>query len=148
MNDLFKKACTEVLEIISYFPEEEYSKIPNEEIEFLKANMDTNYKYRINPSIDLSEQEISKEANAILVTLFRDYFANDKQKETLKKLLNQNQQILEKQRAEKYVATDIFKNKNITNPTITEKKQETSMVEYKENFFDRFVNFIKKLFKR
>ena len=29
------------------------------------------YNYKINPEVNLAEQEISKEANAILITLFR-----------------------------------------------------------------------------
>ena len=53
--------------------------------------MDKKYNYKINPEVNLAEQEISKEANAILITLFRDYFASEKQKIALKKLLNQNQ---------------------------------------------------------
>ena len=43
MNNNYSKAYTEVLEIIKYFPEEEYSKIPKEKIDFYKKNMDKNY---------------------------------------------------------------------------------------------------------
>ncbi len=46
--------------------------------------MDKKYNYKINPEVNLAEQEISKEANAILITLFRDYFASEKQKIALK----------------------------------------------------------------
>ena len=44
-----------------------------------------------NPEIDLSVQYISNEANAILVSLFRDYFASENQKIKLINLLNKNQ---------------------------------------------------------
>ena len=60
----------------------------------------------------MSEQNISREANAILVALFRDYFATDKQKATLNNLLKQNQQMAEKEKAEKYNSNDIFKKKD------------------------------------
>ena len=40
INSMYAKAYTEVLEIIKYFPEEEYVKIPKEKIEFYKNNMD------------------------------------------------------------------------------------------------------------
>ena len=43
MNNNYSKAYTEVLEIIKYFPEEEYSRIPKEKIDFYKKNMDKNY---------------------------------------------------------------------------------------------------------
>ena len=65
INNTYAKAYTEILEIIKHFSEEDYSKIPEEKIEFYKKNMDVNYKFTINPEIDLSEQNISKEANAI-----------------------------------------------------------------------------------
>ena len=58
INSTYSRAYTEVLEIIKYFPEEEYSKIPKEKIEFYKNNMDKNYDFSINPEIDLSEQNI------------------------------------------------------------------------------------------
>lgn len=88
MINTYNKAYTEVLEILKHLPIEEYSKIPQNKINFYKSNADKNYNYIINPNIDLSKQYISKEANAILVTLFRDYFATEKQKETLNKLLH------------------------------------------------------------
>ena len=83
MINTYAKAYTEVLEILKYFSEEEYSKIPQEKVDFYKNNMDRNYNYIINPNIDLSQQYISKEANAILIALFRDYFATESQKKTL-----------------------------------------------------------------
>ena len=48
MINTYAKAYTEVLEILKYFSEEEYSKIPQEKIEFYKNNMDKNYNYNIN----------------------------------------------------------------------------------------------------
>ena len=109
MINTYAKAYTEVLEILKYFSEEEYSKITQEKINFYKNNMDKNYNYNINPNIDLSKQYISKEANAILITLFRDYFATESQKKTLNNFLNQNQNKLENIRREKYNSNNIFK---------------------------------------
>ena len=44
INNTYAKAYTEVLEIIKYFPKEEYSKIPLKKIEFYKNNMDKDSK--------------------------------------------------------------------------------------------------------
>lgn len=151
MTDTYKRAYTEVLEIINYFPAEEYAKIPNEKIEFYKENMDKEYDFHINPNIDLEKQNISREANAILITLFDDYFATDKQKEVLKSLLNQNQQIIEQKKLEKYNPNELFNktvNNNQNEKIIQESKTETSLVEVKENFFVKFINFIRNIFKR
>lgn len=145
MNNNYAKAYKEVLEIIKFFPKEEYNKIPKEKIEFYKANMDTTYEFTINPEIDLSEQNISKEANALIVALFQDYFATEVQREKIKKILELNEKKTEEEKREKYNPDDLFKNKinakNIKQPNV----KDTGIVEYKENFFIRFKNFILEL---
>ncbi len=142
----YAKAYTEILEIIKYFPQEEYDKIPKERIEFFKNNMDKNYNFTIDPEIDLSEQNISKETNAIIISLFQDYFATENQKEKIKEVLKTNEQNAEIKKREKYNPDNLFKN---TRRTITEsqenKTEETALVEYKENFFTKFKSFIMRL---
>ncbi len=146
MTNTYAKAYTEVLEILSHFSKEEYDKIPEEKIIFYRNNMDKDYIYNINPEVDLSKQKVSKEANAILVSLFRDYFATEKQKQTLKKLLNQNQEKIEKARKEKYNVDNIFKIAKLEESDIVEVDNKTKVVNYKETFFTKFKNFIKQVF--
>ena len=150
MTNSYAKAYTEVLEILSHFSEEEYSKIPQEKINFYKSNMEKNYEYSIDPNIDLSKQHISKEANAILISIFRDYFANDRQRQTLNNLLNQNQEKHEKIKKEKYNSDNIFINNN-RNVTIdnTENKQELALVEIKDiKWYTKVWGFIKDFFRK
>ncbi len=150
MINTYAKAYTEVLEILKYFSEEEYSKIPQEKINFYKNNMDKNYNYNINPNIDLSKQYISKEANAILITLFRDYFATESQKKTLNNLLNQNQNKLENIRREKYNSNNIF-SKNYRNIDIEDKenKQELALIEINDmKWYKKIWKFIKELLRK
>ena len=150
INNTYAKAYTEVLEILKYFPEEEYKKIPIEKINFYKSNMEKNYEYSIDPNIDLSKQHISKEANAILISIFRDYFANDKQRQTLNNLLDQNQEKHEKIKKEKYNSDNIFINNN-RNVTIdnTENKQELALVEIKDmKWYTKVWRFIKDFFRK
>ena len=149
INSTYAKAYTEVLEIIKYFPQEEYNKIPNEKIEFYKNNMDKDYVFFINPEIDLSKQNISSEANAIIVNLFTEFYATEEQKAKIKDILNINQQKEEQEKKEKYNPDDIFKKVNntteITNIEISENNTNTALIEYKESFFTRFKNFIFKI---
>lgn len=153
MQSRYKKAYTEVLAIISCFNEEEYLKIPKEKIKFFEENKDNEYEFEIDPELELSEQNISKEANAILITLFRDYFATDRQKKVLNNLLKQNQEKLEEEKREKYNPDNIFKKE------VTETEEETKeekiednkqIIEYKskESFFAKFINFIKKIIEK
>ncbi len=111
MIDKYKKAYTEVLEILNHLSEKEYCKIPKEKINFYKENMDKEYSYNFNPEIDISKQYISEEANAILISLFRDFFATEKQKEILKNLLKQNQEQSEQSKRESYDLDNFFKKK-------------------------------------
>lgn len=151
MITAYKRAYTEVIEIIKYFPNEEYAKIPLEKINYYKENMDKDYNFQIDPNIELEKQNISREANAILVTLFNDYFATDRQKEILNNLLKQNQQILEELKREKYNPSNLFmqsKTQQQNTVTIQENNSENSLIEIKENFFTKFINFIKNIFKR
>ncbi len=144
-NNRYSKAYKEVLEIIKHFPEKEYNKIPKEKIEFYKDNMDKTYEFTINPEMDLSNQNISKEANAIIVALFQDYFATDEQKEKINEILRLNEQKEENEKRKKYNPNDIFKNINNNERNQQNDIQETALVEYKENFFVKFKNFIIKL---
>lgn len=150
MINTYAKAYTEVLEILKYFSEEEYSKIPQEKIDFYKNNMDKNYNYNINPNIDLSKQYISKEANAILITLFRDYFATESQKKTLNILLNQNQNKLENIKREKYNSNNIFsKNHRYIDIEDKENKQELALIETNDmKWYKKIWKSIKNFFRK
>ena len=144
MNNLYAKAYTEVLEIINHFSEDEYKKIQKEKIDFYEKHKDRKYDFKINPNIDLAEQNISRKANAILVSLFRDYFATAKQKEILKNLLQQNQEKLEKEKYLKYNPDNIF---NKSNSNINDSKDKVALVEIKnEAWYRKILNFFKRIF--
>ena len=148
MNNLYAKAYVEVLEIISHFPKEDYKKIPSEKIQFYEKNKDKSYKFKINPEIDLEIQNISKEAKAIIINLFTDYFATKEQKDKIQEILELNKKINEQEKREKYNPDYIFKKVNkfeqddIKTPKNT---TNTALIEYKESFFTRFKNFIFKI---
>lgn len=144
MNNSYAKAYTEVLEIINHFSEDEYKKIPKEKIDFYEKHKDREYDFKINSNIDLAEQNISRKANAILVSLFRDYFATAKQKEILKNLLQQNQEKLEKEKYLKYNPDNIF---NKSNSNINDSKDKVALVEIKnEVWYRKILNFFKRIF--
>ena len=142
-NNTYARAYTEILEIIKYFPKEEYAKIPKEKIEFYKENMDANYNFTINPEIDLSKQNISKEANAIMVNLFKEYFATEEQKTKINEILELNQKKSEKEKREKYNPEDLFKNKK------EEPKEPISLIEVKiEKWYEKLFSFFRKILRK
>lgn len=111
--------------------------------------MEKNYEYKINPGIDLSKQYISKEANEILISIFRDYFANDRQRRILNDLLNQNQKKLENIKREKYNSDNIFRNNN-KNAIVdnAEKERKIALIEIKEmKWYKKIWRFLTNFFK-
>lgn len=143
-NDKYASAYTEVLEILKYLPKNEYNKIPKEKVKFFETNKDDSYKFSINPHMPLDKQYISIEANSVIIVLFRDYFATEKQKEKLNAILNQNEYKYQEEIRNKYNPDDIFKDKKDKSFNIIE--NNNLPIEVKEdNFFKKFIAYIKNL---
>jgi len=141
----FPNAYKEVYEILKYVPKEDISKIPQEFLKLIKKNMNKSYDFKINENIDfIEEQEIMQETKTILAYIFLNYWANDVQKETIKKKFKNDILEAENKRRELY-NVDVFKNKNKTNENKTEKLE---MIVYKkENIFIKIFNKIKRFFR-
>ena len=157
ISTTYAKAYTEIIEIIKYFPKDEYSKIPKEKIEFYKNNMDKDYSFKINPEIDLSEQNISPEANAIIINLYTSYFATEEQKNKIEEILNLNQQKDDQLKRERYNPDNIFKKEvpsnikveeTIENENVDVEKNEILPINVKENIFSKIKSFILRIFNK
>ena len=90
MEKKYARAYTEVLEILKHIPQEEFDRIPKSEIQFYEDNCDKSYKYEYNQNITVDKQIISREANTVIVAIYMNYFANEKQKGIIEKILKQN----------------------------------------------------------
>lgn len=127
MNEItYAKVYTEVLEILNHLPKAQYNKIPKEKIEFYKNNCDTSYNFKLQKDL----KSVSTKANAIIISLYRDYFASEKQQETLSNILVTNTRKAEELKREKYNPDDLFK-KNLEQQEVV-KKENVQMIEYKE----------------
>ncbi len=97
MVTTYEMAYVEVLAVLrNYLSKEELDKIPQEKIDFFEKHKDCNYIFNINNELPIEKQSISKKAKAILVILYRDYFADEQQKGILKQILELNDKIKEK----------------------------------------------------
>ena len=141
MEKKYAKAYTEVLELLKHIPKEEYNRIPETEIQFYENNCDKNYKFIYDETVELKDQKISKEANSVIIAMYMNYFANEKQKEIIDEVLKQNSINQEKEKKEKYNTENIFKEKNQENLPI-------QVSEKKENIIKRIINKIKGLFAK
>ena len=148
MKSNYPKAYTEVLEIIKYLPKEERDKIPAEKIKFYEQNCDKEYEFTFDIEKPIDEQKTLRETNAIIVVLFRDYFATTEQKEKLEKILQQNEEKHQQELREKYNPDNIFKKPETNKQEETETTETMALVEVKKDnvikeIFKKIINFIR-----
>ena len=79
------KAYKEVLEILKYVKEEEYSIIPKETIQNMFNNMDREYEFKITSYEDFKTKQLLYETELILAIFFRDYWATDRDRRRRRK---------------------------------------------------------------
>ena len=138
----YSKAYTEVIEILKYVPDEDIKKIPKEELNFYKNNMDNDYNYKLDMTKEFEEQKMLDITKAILANIFRDYWATPHQKEIIEAKEKYDLEKAEEEKRKKYNQDNIFK-----------KKQEKRVLENthisveikKESFLKKIVNFIRNL---
>ena len=145
VDSIYKDAFKEVSVILENTDEELLSKIPNKFIEFIKNNMNTEYKADINPSIDLDKQRLLKETEAILSLIYRSYFSTDEEKNQFMYTDEIELQKIEERKKQEYKSIDeIFNKKNdISKVTL----DNSLMVIPKENFIMKIIKKIKAFFK-
>lgn len=88
LEERYKRAYTEVLAVIDNLSKDERSKIPEYRIEFFKRNCAKDYDFTIDVSKE--DYELSREAYAIIVSIFMDYFLNEKQAAGIMEMLVKN----------------------------------------------------------
>ncbi len=87
-----RKAYTEVYTVLKHIKIEDYKKIPQNVITFLKRNMDENYIY----DFDNKNINISREASGILISIYMKYICNNNEKRLMKEILNLNKKLNKK----------------------------------------------------
>ena len=71
MGNPYKIALAEVDSILSYTDSKILEKIPKSFQQFVKENKEKDYTVTIHKGVSLEQQNISKEAKAILALLYR-----------------------------------------------------------------------------
>lgn len=143
----YAMAYTEVLELLKCFPEEQLSRIPTEKIEFFKQNKDPNYNFEIKDTEDISKNNISRKAYAIIIALYNDYFLSENKKVTLKALLKQNDRIRESNKQQEYNLKNVIKKDNTKIDNIQENTSENmELIKVEEkNIFAKIMNKVKSM---
>jgi hypothetical protein len=71
----YRKACTEVLDILEHTRKEDVAKIPSNFIEFLKKNSDKLYKPNLDHTKRIRDMGLRKETLGILAIISRKFWS-------------------------------------------------------------------------
>lgn len=141
--DRYSMACTEILEILKYLPNEDYKKIPEEEIDFFEQNKETGYNFKFNENVSFEEQVILPETQAIIVKLYRDYFCSDEDKLTIDRYIHINKEMNTNGTEAVDSISDIkFQKKELKS---TNYSQENALKIPKTTWYDKIFNIFKNI---
>lgn len=110
-NTRYKKAYTELNEIIKELSKVELEKIPNELIRNIEINMDKEYKWEYDKSKSLLDQKLIPETKALIVEIYERYLCPENEREFWKEYNNICINKIEEQKKEMYNGKNIFRKK-------------------------------------
>lgn len=143
MNIKTKEIYSEVYQVLNLLGNEYIDKLPNSLFNLLKEKRNANYNPQYTEDIPLNKQNIKKESIAIIALIHLNYWCEDeKEKYELKQVLKNNENKYQQELRNKYNPEDIFKKNNPENIV----ENQTSIIEYKEPLYKKFINKIKSLF--
>ena len=141
-------AYEEVYEVLSYMDKVTVMQIPENVLNKIKENRNTDFKTNIDKDDIFNEQNISKEALDLLCWLDYNYWADEEKKAQIDKINNENNLLKEKEKEDKFNPDNLFKvsaDQNIESDTT---ESEKSLTKQKESIFTKIINKIKNfLFK-
>ena len=102
VDERYANAFSEVLEILFYIPQSQYQKLPKKLLQILEENCNPDYEFYYDSEKKLDEQNVLEETKAIIALIYRDYWADDEQRNQIIEKEKQELQNIEKQKNEKY----------------------------------------------
>lgn len=147
MEDNYKKAYKEIVEILKFVSKENVDKIPKEMLDMFEEEQDKEYNFKVDTTKSFEEQLLLEETKAIFSNIFRDYWANDYQRKVIIEKENMDRIKWEE---EKYDPKDLFKNnqKNFNKQNNNDKVDVNLTVIKKENSFKKLIDKIFKSLKK
>ena len=148
IDDVYKNAFNVVYDILGNTENELLEKIPIKFMDFIKDNMNVNFKSNIRFDEPIDKQQLLTETEAILSLIYRSYWATEAEKQEFAMRDQENFFEIEKKKKNEYQGKDIYQifeeRKNINKITI----DNNLLVIEKENFIKRFFNKILGLFRK
>lgn len=150
MENSLLRAYAEVDKILSFMETKYVEKVPKKMREMFKNEKLQGYEPNIDKNVPLEEQQLERKTLAILAMLNLNYWCeNEEEKQELIRAYSNNDKKRNEKIRQKYNPDNIFKNKNKEREVEQIAEEITAVVEYKkENFIQKLLNKIKKLFTR
>ena len=155
-----KEMYSEVYGVIKALGKQYIKKLPKTVLKVIIENREENYNPKYNMAISLKEQDVNRKTLAMIALLHYNYWCDtEEDRQKLKTILENNEEKRQKEMREKYSNDKIFNNRNIKkeekeeeNIDQIEVKNEvlldSNIVEYKQSFFSKIVDKIKKWVER
>ena len=156
-----KEMYSEVYSILKILGKEYMEKLPKTILKIIIESREENYNPKYDLSIPLKNQDINRKSIAMITLLHYNYWCEtEEDRAKLKNILETNEEKHQKEMKEKYSNDKIFDNKNIENKKEEKESEEkvkvkndvslntsSNIVEYKQSFFSKIIDKIKKIFK-
>ena len=142
----YTDAFTQVYVILNELDDNVYDKIPPEVVDAIRKNRNKEYKFEVDRSIDLKDNDLLPEARALLFKIYRDYLATPEQRQKIIKMQIEERRKRELRKQQQY-NKDVFANKKLESEPQTN-QPKTQLVLYKENVFKKICKKLKGIFKK
>ena len=143
-----KEMYSEVYSVLNLLGEKYIKKLPISLINMIKVERKKEYNPKYDLKANLAEQNIRRESLSMIALLHLNYWCeSEEEKDSLKELFKNNEEIHQAEIREKYNPDNLFKNRiKEEKKLIKEEKEQTMLVPVKENFFTRFIKKLKNIF--
>lgn len=151
MNKMSKDSATQLNQILSFLPEDEKRKIPQNIWNEINNKTDNSINTKIYNIEDITNENVLSETRRYLSFIFLNFLATDEEKEEYIKIIKNNEKRYQKCLSEKYSVDNMFikrQNRTDINQEYEEEKKENLPIVHKEKFFIFILNKIKSLFKK
>lgn len=135
----------ELSEIIKNLSDRLRARIPQDVIDYIEENKSQNYVWNYDTTLPLDKQNISSDTEELLIAIYRDYICDDKKREQVNNILEENEKYLNGYSNE----TETLKEEIITPKAEKKVEVETTPIVIEEkSFFQKIFDKIKSIFKK
>lgn len=142
IDDNKREIFSQVDAFLEMIDEKYRNKVPQKLRDLYKEYKKPGYNPVYSKEIPIEDQDIKKESIDMIGLLHLNYWCEtEEQKQELRNIFYENEKKHQEKLRERYNPDKIFERKE-------ENLEEKHMVEYKESFYVKIINFIKKLLKK